>query len=510
MTIRPLHQQYLVKKAGGGNPDPAVYCPTNGYILDPDIYIPPVILPESIVESIIFICNASVGNWRFNTYQYTLGKTGSDSYLYEVFNSLGTLVDSFNSAATRVDFDFPTNDAYYTVRISLPVATTYFANFNGGSTPSLHEDCVEYIIVNTTLLYWFSMLGNTKLNGIEFKSGSMAAINDFSYLFRGCKSMKSWKPAFGSFTGLSNMVYMFAESGLEKIDLTDLASDLDLCDYLFAACKYLSEVVMPAVWTGNRNNSMFLNTVRLRKLVLPTEWVPNGTPNTSMASFLAGSGVEGELEFPSMPYITGMASFITNCPNIEVLRLKGDWSGLTALGSIAIGSPSLHTLETPRILNNTIGTSSPVNATNTGLRYYIGPDIGFVTFPINAGLVSITGEHDTSGLAAQPAINTSTTFRTTLTVFQAIKLRCSRFNIGTSAATKFTVLTTLELDWANSNWSSTTAPQLAIAAALPAAELNRIMTALPVVVGKTLDIRYCDGYATCDKTIATAKGWTVL
>lgn len=32
MTIRSQHQQYIVKKAAGGSPDPATYCPANGYI----------------------------------------------------------------------------------------------------------------------------------------------------------------------------------------------------------------------------------------------------------------------------------------------------------------------------------------------------------------------------------------------------------------------------------------------------------------------------------------------
>jgi hypothetical protein len=40
-------------------------------------------------------------------------------------------------------------------------------------------------------------------------------------------------------------------------------------------------------------------------------------------------------------------------------------------------------------------------------------------------------------------------------------------------------------------------------------QLNTIFTALPTVTGKTINITGCTGAATCDKTIATNKGWTV-
>src|SRR5690606_34193432 len=84
-----------------------------------------------------------------------------------------------------------------------------------------------------------------------------------------------------------------------------------------------------------------------------------------------------------------------------------------------------------------------------------------------------------------------------------------KFTCGTNASSKFTALTTLEIDWSNSSWASTSVPQLSLSAALDATELNRIMNALPTVSGKTMDIGWCDGYFTCDRSIAQAKGWTV-
>ena len=39
--------------------------------------------------------------------------------------------------------------------------------------------------------------------------------------------------------------------------------------------------------------------------------------------------------------------------------------------------------------------------------------------------------------------------------------------------------------------------------------LNLLFGDLPTLVGKTINITGCPGAATCTRTIATAKGWTV-
>jgi hypothetical protein len=45
---------------------------------------------------------------------------------------------------------------------------------------------------------------------------------------------------------------------------------------------------------------------------------------------------------------------------------------------------------------------------------------------------------------------------------------------------------------------------------LSSAEINRILTALPTVSGKTINVSLCTGSAGCNPAIATAKGWTVV
>ena len=63
----------------------------------------------------------------------------------------------------------------------------------------------------------------------------------------------------------------------------------------------------------------------------------------------------------------------------------------------------------------------------------------------------------------------------------------------------------------SSTFSSTTAPQLDLQyTTLTAEQINTIFTALPTVTSKTVNVKGCIGAATCDTSIATAKGWTVV
>jgi len=45
---------------------------------------------------------------------------------------------------------------------------------------------------------------------------------------------------------------------------------------------------------------------------------------------------------------------------------------------------------------------------------------------------------------------------------------------------------------------------------LDASALNDIFTDLPTLSGRTININGCLGSATCNRTIATSKGWTVI
>jgi hypothetical protein len=73
-----------------------------------------------------------------------------------------------------------------------------------------------------------------------------------------------------------------------------------------------------------------------------------------------------------------------------------------------------------------------------------------------------------------------------------------------------TGLTTLRLLGANASQYGGASPQINISyTSLGTAALNQVFTDLPTVTTKTINITGCPGAATCTRSIATTKGWTV-
>jgi len=410
-----------------------------------------------------------------------------------------------------IDFDFPTSVGYYVVVVST-ISPTYIQTwYNNDGSPPIHDDCIEAVIFNCTQLSGFTIKGNKKATSVQFQPNTTSALNSLAYAFDSCAGYNYCDLDWSTLGSMTAMYSMFAYSGLLKIDFSALNTpNMTLADSIFSGCKYLTEVIMPSTWYATRYYSMFSNTPRMRKIVLPTVWQPSGTPGDSLSSFFQNCGVEGELEFPSMPWIVNCQNMFYNCPNITVIRLKGNWSALTYVTGFLYNVPLLVTFEAPRILKSTAMVGNIFDTTMTGLKYFLGPDVGYIGMPTNAGLISITGDHDNSGftLGSQPNLTIPYASKSTVTTVQMPKIRVSGLTVGNNLTYKFTVLTTIEIDWANSSWSYTGALQLLLTAAFATAELERIMTALPSMA-KVMDIGNCDGYFTADHTIATAKGWTV-
>lgn len=98
MTTRPLHQQYIIYK-GASNPDPAEYCPANGYELPPD---PAVFCPaEGYVKD-----EPGTGSWILITEFYTIKN--------------GTFTTTMTASGTDSDWAWKVGSTvYYSKNISI-------------------------------------------------------------------------------------------------------------------------------------------------------------------------------------------------------------------------------------------------------------------------------------------------------------------------------------------------------------------------------------------------------
>jgi hypothetical protein len=77
-------------------------------------------------------------------------------------------------------------------------------------------------------------------------------------------------------------------------------------------------------------------------------------------------------------------------------------------------------------------------------------------------------------------------------------------------ATNRNNLTTLRVRNVLAGQYGGTSPQIAVQYCnLDTAALNQVFTDLPTVTSKTINITGATGAATCTRSIATAKGWTV-
>jgi hypothetical protein len=499
-------QQDFVVKAGGGtsNPDPVIYCPANGYIPDPRTVNFPFVIPQASEDSIIFICNARSGNWSGVYCNVTRSQNIQGSFIkFELFDEAGNLINTYTttSSSSQGILNFPTNDCYYTVKVTVQAGERIIRLTQSTGTPP-DSNVLEGIIINapylTSLFRAFQF--HRKIQAVEIRS-TCNELTTMQYMFY-YSGIRYFKFA-NSYPALTNLSWMFYWAEIEEIDISYVDFPvLQVVDRFAIVCKNLRSVKLPPSMPCATTFLQFITQCPRLQYVQFFTSLPESL--TDMNYILGSTSYENDIIIPDIPNgVTSMFRSFNSNTFVKNIKFNGGHNALI-LDETCWGCTALETLETPRTMSE--NSTSPVDAVCTALRYFKGPDIGFSSFPGNAGLISITGNHFVN--TAKP-VTLSTNVITTLNVFNCPGLKCTNLLIG-STTTKFTVLTTAEIDWANSPFSHVTAPQLRISAAFSASELNRIMGLLPVVsAGQIMDIGYCDGYFACNHSIALSKGWTV-
>lgn len=497
---------------GSTPPPPQIYCPAAGYVLQYPEYVPPVgvVYPESVPQSIIFTCNSNFGIWSYLSF----AKAGtSSSYVYEVFDLLGNLINSTTTPLSVLTFSFPEPKGYYIVRVTLTNPGGYFTTMT--SSLSNQYYVIENIIFNTP---------------------------NFTTMYNSCKYMGGLRNVQFNCTLdlLTSFQSAFQYSGLYQFKFLDSYPALITANYMFQYCGDISIIEFPSTCDLPLLSSLsfFASNTSMKTILFPTS-VPALTLGThlcrdstnlkevrlftnapaliNLTYAFSNTAITGEIVIKMFPALTnGTFLFGTNNP-LTKIGFDDNSTVVCDFNNALYLDRKITEIVYPSIFgsSNSLGISSQV------LQKVVCPGMLLAgsTQPVShylnnysPNLETVTGDFDNSaqGTCGQLILSHNPL---SLKVWNTPKLRVDNIRVGaTGAAYWYEKLEVLEVDWINSPWT-TVGPSgyhIQMWADVSDAWLDALFTKLPTVSGKSIDVTNCTGYPTCDKTIATAKGWTVL
>jgi len=347
-------------------------------------------------------------------------------------------------------------------------------------------NAIQYIKMPTSLPLLEqlqSTFSNCKvLNTIDFCTSVPKLVN--------CMNMCYGSPALKSFTFpstlnyLTNLSYTFGWCySLKTLKMPTNAPEVTTLYQFCANCYVLSSCTLPSSLTKVTTlYQAFMNCYEMTTCVYP----PTMDAVLTMYCVHFTNKLLTSVTFPtSMNACTTAGQGIQGSISLVTCVMPASMNALQSLNAFLFGCTALSSVTPPPSLP-AINDISSFTSADTLVSYF--GQIAFPATQVNAGGI-------TSGRL--------------ITSFYQPTLRASIFNISGSPLSG-NLMTSVEIDWANSTYGGV-APQILLNYLnLSSAEINRILTALPTVSGKTINVSLCTGSATCNPAIATAKGWTVL
>jgi len=320
------------------------------------------------------------------------------------------------------------------------------------------------------------------LTKIDFCSSSPRLIN--------CMNMCYGSPMLKSFTFpatlnyLTNLSYSFGWCySLKTLTLPLNAPEVTTMLQMCCNCYILTACTLPAALTKVTTvYQAFQNCYEMTTCIYP----PTMDACLTLYATHFNNKMLTSITFPtSMNAVTTAAQCLQGAIALTTCVMPASMNAVTNLNAFLSSCNALVSCTPPLSLPVIADISSFIN--NSYLLAYFGP----ITFPatqVNAG-----------GIITDRLISS----------FNYPTLRCSALSINGSPLIG-NLVTSINIDWANSLWGFNANPISFNYLNLSATELNRIFTALPTVTGKTINVQNCTGSATCTPVIATAKGWIVL
>jgi hypothetical protein len=386
-------------------------------------------------------------------------------------------------------------------------------------------------------------MGTCFTNCYSLLSLDLSAVPDISTLVnvvQNCYSLASITlPTTCS--SLSSMANAFQNAGIQEITLpTTVAASITL-GTAFSGCINLSSVTIPSSYNITSLTSTFQNCTSLTSVNLP-----NNAQNSLTAFSNTFSGCQA-LQTVIMPTslnsVSTMINAFSNCFNLLSVTLPATMNSLISLGSTFSGCQSLTSVTLPtsatvlttfsNIFQNCFALTSvtlPATISASTLTFSTAFSGCFslktITLPTTqttslnsmistfANCLSLTTINNTGNLGntstgsttyINATLNTGMDSLTTL----SFNTKFSALDVSGTASIP-TALTSLRLLNNGSGQYAGVSPQLNVSnTSLGAAALDQLFTDLPTVVGRTINITGTPGAATCNRSIATGKGWTV-
>jgi hypothetical protein len=509
MTI-PRSQQYIsVKKYTGTDPDPALFCPPHGYLKPDGPWTPPVITPEPDSEQILLLCD-DLGQGVLAMYC----TASAGNVLCEIFSDTMTFISSASAVNTH-RLEFPTfgTGTYYIVRFT-PVNTGasltqfYRTTYTGYITDYRIWQAQFYTPNLTTLANAFN--GISVFKRCVFHTNMNALSSMASSFYNTPIETVVWPSEMNGLTTMASCfsyTYMVNIIDLSGTSFNSLQTMISFAEYSnVVELKYPAS--LPAI-TIMQNANRYCSV--LKKITMPVS-VPLLENISNMCGYCYL--LPGVLTFPEMPSMINAVGACIGSNSLTKVVFQGAMNSCTNFSSVVRYCSSLTEFVMPTSLNGIV--------TAAGIQYcaYDCPGLNKVTLPLSMNQMvagPVGGIWSGNNAYVLKEISTCNDWGANmmaisitshkLTAFQQPNLKVLSLIIGFSN-TLPAPLTTLDIDWAGSSYGGT-GTQIAIRAQLSAAEIDRIFTALPAMA-KTIDVRYNPGYATCNKSIAQAKGWTVV
>ena len=315
----------------------------------------------------------------------------------------------------------------------------------------------------------------TRLQSVDIKG--MVTLTDATNMFQQCFLLKSID--ISTLTSLTTANAMFYTCVLlQTITFGNMTALLDTTQ-MFCGCNSLQDIDISKLTAITIANQMFASCYGLKTITVGTK------PSLSNATYMF-SGCRNLLaiDISGLTGITDATQMFNSCYLLQSVTF-GSLSSLITTSQMFQNCFSLKSIN--------INTMTAVT-TATGM------------FQFCYGLQSVTSTNFSSAAASLSAVNMF------MYCEQLININLSNAKLTTFGAYGSSGYLDKLQTFVCSSLSTFSGSSYHINltyCTLTAAQLNTIFTSLPTVTSKTIAITGCTGAASCTRTIATAKGWTV-